>query len=147
MYKTYEEAKEAALNVIDKIYRGNKMGCCVTETKNSKNGRKTYFGFMFYSEDSNGEFIANGDGSYSRFYSLDKDYSKLETGMVLSSVNAPNVFNEITSIYMENGEKMVEVSRFSKDTEDETVVFFYKDLLFGLMHGTLYVANNWQSRN
>lgn len=147
MYKNYEEAKAAALNVIDKIYGGNKMGCCVTETKNSKNGRKTYFGFVFYREDSNGEFIENSDGSYSRFYSLDKDYSKLKTGMVLSSVNAPNLFNEITRIYMENGAKMVEVAQFSNDTEDETVVFFYKDLLFGLMRGTLYVANNWQSRN
>lgn len=65
MYKSFEEAKEAALNVIDRIYGGSKMGCCVTESKCSKNSRRTHFGFVFNSEDTNGAFVRLEDGSYS----------------------------------------------------------------------------------
>ena len=39
---------------------------------------------------------------------------KLMTGMVISSVKAPNTYNEIVRLYKENGEKMVEISQFSK---------------------------------
>lgn len=66
MYKSFEEAKAAALDVIESDYGGDKMGCCVTESKLSKNSRRTYFGFVFYSEDTNGLFVRLEDGSYSK---------------------------------------------------------------------------------
>lgn len=70
MYKSFEEAKAAAVKVINNLYNGEKMGCCVTENKLKKNSRKTSWGFQFNSEDSKGKFIMNGDGSYSRLYAL-----------------------------------------------------------------------------
>ncbi len=72
---------------------------------------------------------------------------KLVTGMVLSSIKAPETYNEITRMYTENGKKMVEVSQFSKDKEDMTIVFFERELIWGLKRGLIYVANNWASRN
>ena len=66
MYNSFEEAKKAAINVINKNNAGAKMGCCVSETKMSKCSKKTFFGFRFYSEDTNGRFIMNYDGTYSR---------------------------------------------------------------------------------
>ena len=72
---------------------------------------------------------------------------KLMTGMVLSSVKAPETFNEITRIYTENGKKMVEVSQFTKYDDDITVIFFAREILRGLRRGTLYIANNWTRRN
>lgn len=66
MYKTFEEAKTAALDVIEKVYNGNKMGCVVSEDKLNQNSRKTFFNFRFNSEDTNGKFVKNEDGSYSK---------------------------------------------------------------------------------
>lgn len=66
MYKTFEEAKNAAIDVISKKNGGDKMGCCVSETKMSKCSKKTFFGFRFYSKDTNGLFVENDDGTYSR---------------------------------------------------------------------------------
>lgn len=70
MYKTFDEAKIAALDVIEKNYNGNKMGCVVSENKAKKNSRKNFFGFRFNSEDTNGEFVRNNDGSYSKFTAI-----------------------------------------------------------------------------
>lgn len=67
MYKTFEEAKESAIATINNKYNGNKMDCCITETKLSKNSRKTSFNFRFYENDSNGKFVTNGDGTYSKY--------------------------------------------------------------------------------
>ena len=64
MYKNFEEAKEAALNVINRRYNGNKMGCVITEKKLSAGARKTWFGFHFYDKDSNGKFLRLEDGTY-----------------------------------------------------------------------------------
>lgn len=66
MHKTFEEAKYAAFDVINRLYSGNKMDCCITEDKRTKGSRKTSFGFRFHENDSNGEFIANADGTYSK---------------------------------------------------------------------------------
>lgn len=70
MYKNFEDAKAAAIKVISQNYNGEKHGCCITETKSSINARRTFWDFRFYSEDSNGNFVPNGDGSYSRLYKI-----------------------------------------------------------------------------
>jgi len=58
MYKSFDEAKEAALKVIAK-FGGDKMGCVVSETM-TRTG--PIFGFRFYSEDSHGEYVdINGE--------------------------------------------------------------------------------------
>lgn len=58
MYKSFDEAKEAALKVIAK-FGGDKMGCVVSETL-ARTG--PMFGFRFYSEDSHGEYVdINGE--------------------------------------------------------------------------------------
>lgn len=72
---------------------------------------------------------------------------KLMTGMVISSVKAPNTYNEITRLYVESGKKMVEVSQFSVDEENKTIVFFEKEILYMLRKHLAYVVNNWASRN
>lgn len=64
MYKSFEEAKEAAMDVINKRYDRNKMGCVITENKSSARARNVWFGFHFYDEDSNGKFLRLEDGTY-----------------------------------------------------------------------------------
>ena len=66
MYKNFEDAKAAAMNVINSKYNGDKMGCVVTENKLSAKAKKTSWGFHFNGKDSNGEFIRCEDGTYSR---------------------------------------------------------------------------------
>ena len=70
MYNNFEEAKEAALKVIEKLFNGEIRGCVVTENKLAKNSKKTFWGFRFYSEDTNGEFVRLSDGTYSRMYKI-----------------------------------------------------------------------------
>lgn len=67
MYKTFEEAKEAAIKAIEKhnyINPFNNAACVVTETKLSKNARKSTFGFRFNDSDTNGQFVKMADGTY-----------------------------------------------------------------------------------
>lgn len=68
MYKSFEEAKAAALDAINRIYDGEKMGCVVTENKKSAKSRKTWWGFRFNDSDSNGEFVVLEDGTLTRKY-------------------------------------------------------------------------------
>lgn len=68
MYETFEEAREAAIEIINKA-NGAVRGCCVTENKLRKNSKST-FGFRFYEKDSNGEFVKNEDGSYTRLTAI-----------------------------------------------------------------------------
>lgn len=70
MYKNFDDAKSAALKTISNNYNGENHGCCITETKLSQKARKTFWGFRFNSKDSNGKFVPNGDGSYSRLYEI-----------------------------------------------------------------------------
>lgn len=70
MYKTFEEAKAAALKVIEKHFDGDKRGCCVAESKLRATSRKTSFNFRFFTEDSGGKFVMNEDGSYSKFTAI-----------------------------------------------------------------------------
>lgn len=70
MYKTLEEAKAAALKVIEEKMGGEKCGCCVTESKLTSRSRKTSFNFRFFSEDSGGKFLMNEDGSYSKLTAI-----------------------------------------------------------------------------
>ena len=63
MYKTFEGARKAALDVINKRYGGEKMGCVVTE--NRLNGC-VWFGFQFCGEDSRGEFKKLDDDTETR---------------------------------------------------------------------------------
>lgn len=70
MYKSYEEAKAAALDVIERIYGGDKMDCVITESKLSKRARYISWGFRFHDTDSNGKFVENDDHSYSRKYAI-----------------------------------------------------------------------------
>lgn len=72
---------------------------------------------------------------------------KLQTGMVISSVKAPDTYNEIVRMYTENGKKMVEVAQFNTFGDDKTVIFYEKELLHMLKRGLAYVANNWKSKN
>jgi hypothetical protein len=62
MYKTFEDAKNAALDVIAKNYGGRKMGCVVTEHL-PVNGERS-FNFHFY--DVSHGYIKNLDGSIDR---------------------------------------------------------------------------------
>lgn len=64
MYKTYEEAKKAAIETINELYPDNKMGCVITETKLTKRSRKTFFGFRFHDIGTDGKFIQNEYGEY-----------------------------------------------------------------------------------
>ena len=43
MYKSFEEAKEAAMDVINKRYGGSKMECVITENKLSARARNVWF--------------------------------------------------------------------------------------------------------
>lgn len=70
MYNNFEEAKEAALKVINRSLNGEKNGCVVCERKLTKNARKTWWGFRFHDEDTNGEFVRLEDGTYSRMYKI-----------------------------------------------------------------------------
>lgn len=70
MYKTYEEAKAAALDIINRKYGGDKTGCVVTENKMSARSRSIWWGFHFYDADTNGEFIRREDGTYARNYAI-----------------------------------------------------------------------------
>lgn len=70
----------------------------------------------------------------------------LKTGMVLSSVKAPDTYNEIVRIFSKNGKRMVEISQFSKTEEDKTVYFEEKELIYSIKRGIAYIVNNWQSR-
>lgn len=71
----------------------------------------------------------------------------LKTGMVFSSIKAPCTYNEIVRLYFENGKKMVEVSQFSKENDDLTIIFSEKEIKYMLKKGTAYIVNNWTSRN
>jgi hypothetical protein len=62
MYKTFEEAKEAATKAIEK--HNYIAACVVTETKLNKNARKSTFGFRFNDSDTNGQFVKMADGTY-----------------------------------------------------------------------------------
>ena len=62
MYKTFEEAKTAAIKAIEK--HGYTETCVVTESKRSKNARKTHFGFRFNDNDTNGKFVELEDGTF-----------------------------------------------------------------------------------
>ena len=70
MYTNFEEARAAAMNVINKKYDGDKMGCVITENKSSAKARKTWYGFHFYDKDINGEFVQLEYGSYSRMTAI-----------------------------------------------------------------------------
>ena len=70
MYKNFEEAKEAALNVINKRYNGDKMGCVITENKLSARARNVWFGFRFYDKDSHGKFLRLEDGTYCKMTAI-----------------------------------------------------------------------------
>lgn len=67
MHKTFDDARKAALEVINRIYGGEKLGCCVSESKISKDSSKTFFNFVFHTDDSNGKFVALKDGSFARY--------------------------------------------------------------------------------
>lgn len=54
MYETFEDAKNAALRVINQLYNGEKMNCVVVETKEKK---KTWFSFRFNDTDTLGKFV------------------------------------------------------------------------------------------
>lgn len=59
MYKSFKEARNAAIKAINNIYGGDKMGCVVTERKTRQ---KMRFGFRFNEEDTHGEYVnINGD--------------------------------------------------------------------------------------
>ena len=68
MYKNFDEARNAAMKVIDRYYNGEKLGCCVIEYKTSKRG-KTSWGFIFHSEGTNGKWVAR-DGIIERRYAI-----------------------------------------------------------------------------
>lgn len=70
MYKNYEEAKAAAMDVINRHFNGEKLGCVVTESKLKKNSRYTFWNFHFHDEDTNGQFIQNEDGTWSRMFRI-----------------------------------------------------------------------------
>lgn len=72
---------------------------------------------------------------------------KLKNGMVISSVKAPETYNEIVRLYTENGKKMVEISQFNIYEDDKTIIFYEKEILYMLRRGLAYVVNNWKSRN
>lgn len=62
MYKTFKEARAAALDVVERLYGGDKMGCVVAE-----DGINGGFGFRFYEKDSGGEFVRLEHGELYRF--------------------------------------------------------------------------------
>lgn len=62
MYKTFEEAKAAAINAIEK--HDYIVACVVTEIKTSERARKSTFGFRFNDSDTNGRFVKMADGTY-----------------------------------------------------------------------------------
>jgi hypothetical protein len=66
MYKTFEEAKAAAMNVINKKYDGFNNGCVVTESKKSIRSRTVSYGFHFNDTDTNGKFVELEDGTVQR---------------------------------------------------------------------------------
>lgn len=66
MYKTFEEAKAAAISVIEKLFNGEKMDCVVTESKLSKMARNVFYGFRFHDTDTHGEFVMLEDGTFQK---------------------------------------------------------------------------------
>lgn len=66
MYKTFEEAKNAAINVINKKYDGCNNGCVVTESKKSIRSHTVFYGFRFNDTDTNGEFVKLEDGTFQK---------------------------------------------------------------------------------
>ncbi len=62
MYKTFEEAKAAAIKTIQN--HGYTVPCVVTENKRSRNARKSVFGFRFNDSDTDGNFVELPDGTY-----------------------------------------------------------------------------------
>lgn len=70
MYKTFEEAENAAINVINKKYDGNNNGCVVTENKKSIRSRSVSYGFRFNDIDTNGQFIKLEDGTFQKRTSI-----------------------------------------------------------------------------
>ena len=63
MYSTFKDAERAALDVIRRVYNGDKMGCVVTEYKSAA-GRRSRFGFRFHDDDTAGKFVRQPDGTY-----------------------------------------------------------------------------------
>lgn len=72
---------------------------------------------------------------------------KLLAGMVFSSVKAPSVYNEIVGFFKDGKKKMVEVSQFSANEDDKTVIFTEQEIRYMLSRGSAVIVNNWQSRN
>ena len=70
MYKNFEEAKAAALNVIERNYNGDKMHCVITETKPTPRTNRRIWGFHFNDTDTNGEFVKTENGAYERRYAI-----------------------------------------------------------------------------
>lgn len=66
MYKTFEDAKAAAISVITKKYNGEKNGCVITENKTSKRAHNCFFGFHFNDTDTNGSFVQMEDGTFQK---------------------------------------------------------------------------------
>lgn len=58
MYKSFEDAKKAALDVVERIYNGDKMDCVVVERRGMGCNR---FSFRFYSSDTEGKFVPTRD--------------------------------------------------------------------------------------
>ena len=54
MYETFEAARNGALDVVERLYSGDKMDCVVVEMRR---GSHTWFNFRFHSTDTNGEWI------------------------------------------------------------------------------------------
>lgn len=72
---------------------------------------------------------------------------ELMTGMVISTVKAPDTYNEIVRFFKEGKKKMVEVLQFSATDEDKAVIFKESELDYMLRRGAAFVVNNWESRN
>ena len=72
---------------------------------------------------------------------------ELMTGMVISTVKAPDTYNEIIGFFKEGKKKMVKVLQFSATEEDKAIIFKESDLVYMLRRGAAFVVNNWQSRN
>lgn len=66
MYKNFEEAKSAAINVIHNHYDGRNNGCVVTESKKSVRSHFVSYGFHFKDTGTNGRFVKLEDGTLQR---------------------------------------------------------------------------------
>ena len=71
----------------------------------------------------------------------------LKRGIVFSAIRAPKVYNEIIRMYGNGKNRMIEVSQFGPDIEDETIVFYQHEIVYALKRGIIVIVNNWTSRN